>query len=139
MEPYQILIVDDDPSFAKAAQAVLVSHGYRVDMAQDGEAGLARMSQVKPDLVILDVMMAWPLEGVSVSREMMSRSELQGIPIIMATSIRNSEYREAFPQDQYLHIDRWLDKPCSPSQLLEEVQAALLRYERRREDRASSG
>ena len=125
----RILIIDDDLAFAKATRAVLEAHGYLVDNAQNGEEGLAKMSQQKPDLVLLDVMMAWALEGVSVSREMMAQRDLQHIPIIMVTSIRSSEHRGVFPQDEYLHIDSWLDKPCSPSQLLSEVAQTLSRHE----------
>lgn len=127
---YRILVVDDDPIFVKSTKAILESHGYRVDSAQDGEEGLAKMNQEKPDLVLLDVMMAWPLEGVSISRDMMDNKELQGVPIIMVTSIRRSEYRGIFPQDEYLHIDSWLDKPCSPEKLVTEVEATLSRHEK---------
>ncbi len=126
----KIIIIDDDPAFTKATKAVLEADGSFVDSAQDGEEGLAKMSQQKPDLVLLDVMMAWPLEGVSVSREMMAQRDLQHIPIIMVTSIRGSELRGAFPQDEYLHIDSWLDKPCSPDQLLAEVERTLARYDK---------
>jgi CheY-like chemotaxis protein len=86
------------------------------------------MKEQKPDLVLLDVMMDWILDGVNVSREMMDQRELRRIPIIMVTSIRNSEYRGVFPQDEYLHIDRWLDKPFPPDKLISEVQSALARH-----------
>lgn len=126
----RILVIDDDPVFVKAAEAVLEAHGYAVDSAANGDEGLTKMAQQRPDLVLLDVMMVWTLEGVTVSREMMARKELQGIPIIMATSIRSSEYRGMFPQDEYLHIDSWLDKPCAPEALLSEVERILARRER---------
>ena len=129
---YRILVIDDDPVFVKTTKAVLESHGYTVDAAQDGAEGLARMREQRPDLVLLDVMMAWPLEGVSVSRDMMAEEGLRHIPIIMASAIKESEHRGAFPLDEYLHINRWLDKPCSPSTLLSEVEAALARHERYR-------
>jgi DNA-binding response OmpR family regulator len=127
---YRVLIVDDDPAFSRATQVVLESHGYCVDSAHDGDEGLVRMGQQRPDLVLLDVMMSWPLDGVHVSRAMMARRELRDIPIIMVTSIRNSEYRGVFPQDEYLHINSWLDKPCSPDALLAEVQATLAQHKR---------
>jgi DNA-binding response OmpR family regulator len=104
-----------------------------VDTAPDGSEALAMMEREKPDLVILDVMMDWVLEGVSISQEMMSRRELQGIPIIMVTSIRSSEYMGMFPQDQYLHVNSWLDKPCSPDQLLSEVANTLARHREHQE------
>ena len=127
-----ILIVDDDVIFVRSTQVILESHGYQVDTARDGDEGLSHMSQHKPDLVLLDVMMGWPLEGVSVSRQMMSRWELRHIPIIMVSSIRASEYRGAFPQGQYLHIHSWVDKPCTPSRLVSEVQETLARADAHR-------
>lgn len=126
----KILVIDDDPIYVKSTKAVLESHGYRVDSAKDGEEGLAKMKQEKPDLVLLDVMMDWVLEGVGVSQEMMSQKELQRIPIIMITSIRGSEYRGLFPQDQYLHTNSWLDKPCSPDKLVSEVEKTLARHDK---------
>lgn len=128
----KILIVDDDPDFVTLTEAVLRSKGYEVEVAYDGEQALNRMTSAQglPDVVLLDVMMAWPLEGVSVSRDMMRNTALQSIPIIMVTSIRDSEYREIFPQDEYLHIDAWLDKPCSPETLIREIEAVLARHQR---------
>jgi CheY-like chemotaxis protein len=126
----KILVIDDDPIFVKSTTAILQSHGYEVDSAQDGDEGLAKMLEQKPDLVLLDVMMQWILDGVSVSREMMAHRDLQRIPIVMCTSIRSSEYRGTFPQDEYLHIDSWLDKPCPPDKLVSEIEKILARHEK---------
>ena len=126
----RILVIDDDPIFVKATTAILESNGYQVDNAANRDEGLAKMKAEKPDLVLLDVMMDWILDGVSVSREMMAEKDLQRIPIIMVTSIRGSEYRGVFPQDQYLHIDSWLDKPCPPDKLLSEVAQTLERHKK---------
>lgn len=125
----RILVVDDDPIYVKSTKAILESHGYQVDSAQNGEEALAKMGQEKPDLVLLDVMMDWVLEGVTISQEMMSQRKLQPIPIIMVTSIRDSEYRGTFPQDQYLHINSWLDKPCPPDKLVAEIERTLARHQ----------
>jgi CheY-like chemotaxis protein len=128
----RILIIDDDPIYVKSTKAVLESRGYQVDSAKNAEEALTQMSQETPDLVLLDVMMDWVLEGVTISQEMMSQKDLQRIPIIMITSIRDSEYRGMFPQDQYLHINSWLDKPCSADKLLSEVEKTLARHEKYR-------
>ena len=127
---HKILIIDDDPIFVKSTQAILESHGYQIDSAQNGQEGLAKIRQETPDLVLLDVMMDWVLDGVTVSQEMMSQRALQHIPIVMVTSIRASEYRSVFPQDQYLHIDRWLDKPCSPDKLVSEIKETLAYHQK---------
>lgn len=128
-----ILVIDDDPIFVKSTTAILEAHGYQVDSAPNREEGLAKMNERKPDLLILDVMMDWVLDGVSISREMMAERELRRIPIVMVTSIRNSEYRGVFPQDEYLHIDSWLDKPCPPDKLVAEVEKTLERHKRYQE------
>ncbi len=126
----RILIIDDDPIYTKSTTAILESHGYQVDSARNSEEAMSSMQQEKPDLVLLDVMMDWVLEGVTLSQEMMSERDLQPIPIIMVTSIRSTEYQNVFPQDQYLHIDSWLDKPCPPEKLVSEVEKTLARRER---------
>ena len=130
MSSARVLIIDDDPIYTKSTQAILESHGYQVDTAYGGDEGLSKMKKQTPDLVLLDVMMDWVLDGVSVSRAMMDDSALNKIPLIMVTSIRDSEYRGTFPQDQYLHIDSWLDKPCSPDKLVSEIEAVLARHEK---------
>ena len=125
---HKILVIDDDPIFVKSTKAVLEAHGYQVESAHGGDEGLAKMKEEAPNLVLLDVMMDWILDGVSVSRDMMKQPGLRDIPIIMVTSIRSSEYKGAFPQDEYLHINSWLDKPCPPAKLLSEVEATLARH-----------
>ena len=129
-EKTRILIVDDDPDYVETTRAVLRSYGYALDVAHGGDEALAMMRKNPPDLVILDVIMSWPLEGVTVSREMMMQAKLRSIPILMVTSVRDSEYRELFPQDEYLHIDGWLDKPFSPENLLEQIQTILERHKK---------
>ena len=129
----RILVIDDDPIFVKSTTAILEAHGYQVDSASNREDGLAKVNEQMPDLLLLDVMMDWVLDGVSISREMMAERELRRIPIVMVTSIRNSEYRGVFPQDEYLHIDSWLDKPCPPDKLVAEVEKTLERHKRYQE------
>jgi CheY-like chemotaxis protein len=126
----RILVIDDDPIFVKSTTAILEAHGYQVESASNREEGLAKMNEQKPDLLLLDVMMDWVLDGVSISREMMAEQELRRIPIVMVTSILNSEYRGVFPQDEYLHVDSWLNKPCPPDKLVAEVEKTLERHKR---------
>ncbi len=127
---HKILIIDDDPVWVKAATMILESEGYSVDSAQDGDEGLAKMEQRKPDLVLLDVMMKRPLEGISVSREIARQQKLRDIPIIMVTSVLDTEYSDAFLQSEHLPIASTLLKPCSPSRLLAEVERVLSLHER---------
>jgi len=105
-----------------------------VDSAGSGDLALAQMQKQRPDVVLLDIMMDWALDGVHVTREMLRQQQLQGVPIIIVSSLLDSEYRDMFPQDEYLHFDMWLDKPCPPSRLLAKVEEVLSRYEKYRQN-----
>ena len=122
----KILVVDDDPDFVEATRLVLEPNGYEVINAADGREGLAKVQEEKPDLVILDIMMASVLDGLSMSRRMQENPELRRIPILMVTSIANTDYAVLFPTDEYIHIDGFMSKPISPDKLLSAIKGLLM-------------
>ncbi len=121
----KILVVDDDPDFISAAKIILEKNNHEVIAAASGDAGYQRASEDRPDLVILDVIMDTVLDGLSVSRRMHDDADLVDIPIIMVTSIANSDYAELFPTDEYIHINAFLSKPISPDELIRQVNKYL--------------
>jgi len=121
----KILVVDDDPDFVNAAKIILESNHHDVIAASSGDAGYQRARDDRPDLVILDVIMDTVLDGLSVSRRMHDDADLVDIPIIMVTSIANSDYAELFPTDEYIHINAFLSKPISPDELIRQVNKYL--------------
>jgi CheY-like chemotaxis protein len=121
----EILVVDDDPDFVEVTKIVLEANGYEVSSAADGKEALARMRQARPDLVLLDVMMAHVLEGLEVSKEMQADTRLAKIPIIMVSSITESPHAGEFPTDEYLPVDDWISKPVQPADLLEKIKRCL--------------
>jgi CheY-like chemotaxis protein len=116
-----ILVVDDDPDFVEITRTVLEKDGFEVISAPNGSQGLARARSEHPDLVILDVMMSSVLDGVNASQMMRDDPELNPIPLIMASSIGQSEHAGQFPTDEYMHVDAWLAKPVQPQELLKQV------------------
>ncbi len=118
----KILIIDDDPDFVLISRKILETEGYQVLEAANGRQALEMMRQDKPDLVLLDVMMSTTLEGVDVSKEMESDPDLQGVPIVMISSISTSEYAAEFPDDERIPIDAWISKPIQPAVLLKTVK-----------------
>lgn len=122
-----ILVVDDDPDFVEATRMVLEKAGYDVISAADGDAGLKMAREVKPDLVILDVIMKTVLDGLHMSRQMADDPVQRQTPILMVTSIANSDYAALFPTDEYIHIDDFVSKPIAPDDLLRRVGALLSR------------
>lgn len=123
----KILIVDDDPDFVELTRVVLEHAGHYVVTAGSGAAGYHRARSDRPDLVILDVIMDSVLDGVSTSQRLHDDPELRGLPVIMVTSIANTDYAELFPTDEYIHIDAFLSKPIRPADLLRQVDRLVAR------------
>ena len=121
----KILIVDDDPDFVTATRIVLEKNNHEVISAGSGNEGVNRVKKDKPDLIVLDVIMDTILDGLSVSQRMHDDPDMKDIPIIMATSIANTDYAELFPTDEYIHINAFLTKPISPSELIKQVNKHL--------------
>lgn len=87
---HTILIVDDTPANVAVIVESLENHGFRVVVAQDGEEGLQRAFFVKPDLILLDVMMP-ELDGFEVCRRLKSHADTSAIPVIFMTSLTETE------------------------------------------------
>ena len=115
----KILIIDDDPDLCAALSEALTADGYRVYCASQGSDGLALMRDKRPDLVFLDIIMRMPTEGVWVSEEIAQDPMLRSIPVVMLTSIVDSEYAGHFPTDKPLHAHMFLDKPVPLTRILE--------------------
>jgi len=121
----KILIVDDDPDFVDATKMVLEKEGYAVSSAPGGKAGIQKALNQQPDLIILDVMMDSVLDGVSTCRKMHGNPDTTDIPIVMVTSIANTDYAALFPLDEYLHMDAFLSKPVDPEKLIKKIRRIL--------------
>jgi CheY-like chemotaxis protein len=121
----KILVVDDDPDFVAITSRVLTTAGHEVVTAANGTAALAAMREQPPDLVLLDIMMSTVLDGLDVSEEMRSDPDLKDVPIIMISSIADTEHAAVFPSDGYLHVDAWISKPIQPEDLLNKVSRHL--------------
>jgi CheY-like chemotaxis protein len=123
--PPTVLIVDDDPDFVEVTRIVLRDAGFKVLDAPDGETGLSVLRKHYPDLIILDVMMNSLLEGISTTWTIRADKDLQNTPILMVSSIADSQFAEAFPTDEYVPVDNFLCKPIAPQQLLDQVKRLL--------------
>jgi len=123
----KILVVDDDPDFVKVTSKVLQKAGHEVVAAANGAKALQTMRKDPPDLVLLDIMMSYILDGLDVSREMAEDPRLKDIPVIMVTSLTGVKGSGMFPTDEYIPVDQWLSKPVDPDTLLARVNEALAR------------
>ncbi|MDP1773002.1 MAG: PAS domain-containing protein [Methylobacter sp.] len=87
-----VLIVDDIPANLGVVVESLESCGYRVVVAQDGMEGLQRAAFVKPELILLDVMMPG-MDGFEVCRHLKSNAETADIPVIFMTAFAETEHK----------------------------------------------
>ena len=123
----KILIVDDDADLVSSTTAVLETKGYSVSSAPDGKSGYEKARKDKPDLILLDVMMAHDAEGFEVAKQLRQTPETAKLPVILITGIRAAKglpfsYE---PDEDWLPVQAVLDKPVKPEDLLREVEQAL--------------
>ena len=120
-----ILIIDDDARLADMVSRYLQPSGYDCQVADSGEAGLARMPQLRPDAVLLDVMLPG-IDGLEVCRRLRALpGALARTPVVMLTA-------KGDPMDRVVGLelgaDDYLPKPFEPRELLARLRAVLRRH-----------
>jgi len=131
MKPKRILIVDDDPDQRLTLRLPLVNAGYAISEATSLEEGLNAVQKDKPDLIILDVMMDTMTSGFQFALTIHSNDpksaykEFHKTPIVMLTSIHSKTPMRFRPDEDYLPVEEFLEKPVEPEVLLETVRKHL--------------
>ncbi len=129
----KILIIEDDPDMVTALRLPLEAEGYEVHTASSGQEGLQKVKEIEPDLIILDVMMETTTAGFQVSLQLRSpdpNSEYapyRDIPILILTAIHTTTSLRFGPDEAYLPVDDFVDKPVDPDVLLQKVRTLLER------------
>ncbi len=116
----RILLVDDEVSIQRAVAPLLRSRGYQVELAGTGADALARVRELSPDLVVLDLGLP-DIEGTEVCRRI---RETSTVPIVVL-SARGSETDKVQALD--LGADDYVTKPFGPEELLARIRVALRR------------
>ena len=127
----KILAIEDDRDMLAALRMPLEANGYEVFAAITAEEGLQKVKEVEPDLIILDVMLETTTAGFQVSLQLRSPdagseyAAYRHIPILMLTAIHTTTSLRFGPDEAYLPVDDFVDKPIDPDVLLEKVQALI--------------
>lgn len=82
----KVLIVEDDPTILRMYQMIFVHQGHEVEMAIDGEDGLAKVRSFKPTIVLLDIMMP-KMNGLELLDKLKADPATKGIPVVMLTNL----------------------------------------------------
>ncbi|PIU40011.1 MAG: hypothetical protein COT00_03920 [Candidatus Omnitrophica bacterium CG07_land_8_20_14_0_80_50_8] len=114
-----VFIIDDEPNYREMLGTFLMSSGYRVMTACDGEEALALLKQTQPDLIILDMQMP-KMGGVAFYNRILTPAGKSKYPVIVLTARTNLE--ELFAD---LPVDAFIAKPFKMEELLAQVRQAL--------------
>lgn len=132
----RILLVDDDRDLTESLGQVLRIKGYQVEVAHSAAEGLKKLPEVKPDLMVLDVMMETDTAGFEAVYKIRSERpdskyrEFKDIPIIILTAIdqvTNSRFSLDQEESFLPGHNEFLTKPVEVEELLEKIKAALER------------
>ncbi len=119
----KILIVEDDETNAMVVNDYLAAHGYDTIVARDGVAGVEAFKKVRPDLVILDLLLP-KKNGYEACFDMRALSDGLDPPILLMSAVGKETYAEAYAKtDQY--VQGYLRKPFSMATLVELVGELL--------------
>lgn len=120
-DPALILVVDDTPANVDMLAMRLESHGYAVETAADGQEGLEKALALKPDLILLDVMMP-KLDGFEVCRRLRADTSMPYVPIVMVTAKAD---RTDIVAGLDAGADDYLTKPVDQIELMARVRSML--------------
>jgi two-component system response regulator ResD len=120
MSAQKVLVVDDEDHILELARLYLSREGYQIETVTDGASAMARFGQVKPDLVVLDIMLP-NVDGLTICREIRKQSQ---VPIIMLTA-RDEVTDKVVGLE--LGADDYLTKPFHPQELVARAKALVRR------------
>ena len=129
MSQKKVLVVDDDPDVRLFNSTVVEENGYLPIEATNGEEGLKKLKEEKPDLVILDVLMPRQ-SGIRLYRELKTDSAFKDIHVIMLSGIaqktflRSQKALTEFGGEAVPEPEVYLEKPVEP----EELAAAIKKF-----------
>jgi len=118
--PSTILVVDDEKNIVQLARLYLNNEGFHVEAAYDGRQALEKARTVRPDLIVLDIMMP-EVDGLTVCKELRKSSN---VPIIILTA-RGDDVDRIVGLE--LGADDYISKPFNPRELVARVKAVLRR------------
>ena len=116
-----ILVIDDEPYILRALSYLLTREGYQVETASNGEEGLARVRELRPPLVFLDIMMP-RMNGYEVCEQIKRDPSLAGTYVIMLSAKGQQVDRE---RGLLGGADDYMTKPFSPREVAEHVRSLV--------------
>ena len=117
----RILFVEDEPSILKLESILLASKGYEVKGVGDGQAALDAVATMKPDLLLLDIMLP-KIDGLEVCRQIKANEATRHISVIMLTAKKSNE---DLIKGEQAGADGYITKPFKSAMVIETIQRFL--------------
>ena len=114
----KVLVVENDEDTRSIYATVLTHRGYEVLQAADGATGVDLARTHAPDLILMNLSMP-KLDGISATSVLRGETQTAAIPIIACTGFISEDGQDAAED---AGVDAYLEKPCVPSRILEEVE-----------------
>lgn len=125
----KILIVEDDPLMSRMYQKIFTFEKYDVEMAQDGEEGLAKAVSASPTLIMLDVMMP-KMNGLQVLEKLKADDRTKAIPVVMLTNLAGQQDAEtALSKGAVKYLIKSEHEPKQVTDIVKEILAGYTRNE----------
>ena len=121
----KVLVVDDDPDFVEFMRIILETGGYQVFVASNAQHGLALLRTAHPDIVLLDIMMSYSMEGLDVTQMMREDHQLRSIPLIIISSVFAGTQAFQNREQDLSFVAAFLTKPVEPQELLRLVAETI--------------
>jgi DNA-binding response OmpR family regulator len=119
----RVLIVEDQADIRKLIRMTLEFEDYEIHEASNGATGLRLARDIRPDLMLLDVMMPGELDGLQVCHQIKNDPATAGIRVVLLTARGQARDREV---GREVGADEYLVKPFSPLQLIETIERLLV-------------
>ena len=113
-----ILCVEDEPEMIDLIRLILNRKGYKVEGAAGGVEGIRLIKEIRPDLVLLDLMMP-DMDGWEVYQQMKAEASLRDIPVIVVTA--KAQNIDKVLGLHIAKVDDYIAKPFSPQELMDSV------------------
>lgn len=114
-----ILIVDDEPAGQQVVESILLEQGYNLEFASNGKEALKKAGELKPDLILLDIMLP-EIDGIQVCQMLRRDRELAKIPVVMLTALNDRDIRIASLD---AGADDFISKPFDRAELRARVRS----------------
>lgn len=118
----EILIVDDQIEVRELVEVTLRGNDYNITQASSGEEALKKISENRPDLILMDIMMPGGKDGIEITKIIKSNPELENIKIVILSAKGQVSDKE---KGKAVGADSYIVKPFSPLALLNKVEELL--------------